>query len=347
MFVWTFAAILAASAFAREAMAPAPARAQNADQSVVAQAGDLYTAGKFKEAAELLKGALDKRQVPAGQIEPAREMLARALVKSGGARAEARQTFASILQMDAAYRPDPNRVPPDEIEVFDEALRDFQAEQLKAGQRVPASISFFFGHGKYSASAVNDAVKAFDAQPSIQSGGADEIKGDSEFGGSVRFPIRPKLSLDIELSRFRSTTSDRGVPSLNNAKTEYEIAAMPLAVSAYYGAYSTPKLRVNAFAGAGPMLVTQFKGEIPFISGIRLSVEDTKTGVYAHAGIEGEYLLASRLAVTGRVLGRYAKASKVVDDKTLEDNIFAPWNRRDVDFSGIGLDVGLRAYIGY
>lgn len=356
-FAWACVAVITASALAWESVAPAPAWAQTDQQSTVTQATDLYTQGKFKEAADLLKGALDKREIPAGDVERARELLARSLVKGGGARAEAREAFISILRMDAAYRPDPNRIPPDEIEVFDEALRDFQAEQLEAGKRVPASIAFFYGYGTYSASSVNDAVKAFDAQtglaPSgVQSGGADKIKGGSEFGGSVRFPIRPRFSLDIELARFRATTSDTGNRASIFGKSKYEISALPLIVSAYYGAYSTSKLRVNVFAGLGPMLVTAFRAETPFqvlLPGISLAVTNTKTGMYAHGGVEAEYLIVPRLGVTGRLLGRYAKVSKVVDDKRLLNPsfpFFGPWNGRDVSFSGFGFDIGLRAYIG-
>jgi len=38
-------------------------------------------------------------------------------------------------------------VPPDEMEVFNLALKEINAEQIEAGQRIPASLSFFYGTG--------------------------------------------------------------------------------------------------------------------------------------------------------------------------------------------------------
>ncbi|HVP14166.1 MAG TPA: hypothetical protein VMS88_01405, partial [Terriglobales bacterium] len=80
--------------------------AQAADP--LAQGTDLYNQGKFKEAVDLLKAAIDKNEVKASDLGPARELLARSMVKAD-MRGEARTTFVQILRKDNAYRPDPNK----------------------------------------------------------------------------------------------------------------------------------------------------------------------------------------------------------------------------------------------
>lgn len=310
----------------------------------VAQGNDLYNQGKFKEAADLLKGAINKGEVKPADLGAARELLARSMVKAD-MRGEARETFKAILRKDAAYRPDPNKVPPDEVAVFDEALRDYQAEQLEQGKRVPASIGGIFGYGMYNPKDINDAITKFDED--ISSGGADEIKGDTEFGGSVRLPLRPRLSLDLELLRFRSSVSDTGAGFFE--KTTFEISAIPMVASLYYNAWSKPKIRVNVFGGLGPMFVSELKVNVKIPSfPVAISESGTKTGFYGHLGLEGEYLITPRLALSGRVLGRMASAGKVISyDTKGETETYARFNDKGVSFSGLAFNLGLRAYIGY
>ncbi len=309
----------------------------------------LYNQGKFKEAVDLLKGAIDKGEVKGLQVEAARELMARSMVKAD-MRGEARETFVTILRKDAVYRPDPNKVPPDEVAVFNEALRDFQSEQLEQGKRIPASIGGNFGYAMYSPSDVNDAIKKFDQDFEI--GGAEEFKGDVEFGGSVRFPLRRSLSLDLEITRIHSKVHDDGNPSAPEWKpSEFEISALPVVANLYYSVLSTPRLRANLFGGAGPMLVTtltvtlnvQLAPELPSFAKTGL-----KTGFYGHGGVEGEFLVTPRISLTGRVLGRIASAGSVIDyDAKGATEGFARFNGKGLNFSGLAFNAGVRAYIGY
>jgi len=312
----------------------------------ISQGNDLYNQGKFKEAADLLKGAIDKGEVKPADLGAARELLARSMVKADR-RGEARETFKAILRKDAAYRPDPNKVPPDEVAVFDEALRDYQAEQLEQGKRIPASLGGVFGYGMFNPKEINDAIKKFDED--LNTGNAEEIKGASEFGGSVRFPLRPRISLDLEIMRFRAAVSDSGRPSDEIAPSDFQISAIPMVASIYYNAWSRPKFRVNVFGGLGPMFVTEVKVTYPFLflEGLGISIAENKTGFYAHAGVEGEFLVMPRLAVSGRVLGRMASAGKVISLPADYTENFGRFTDQSVSFSGLAFNVGLRAYIGY
>jgi hypothetical protein len=310
----------------------------------IAQGNDLYNQGKFKEAADLLKGAIDKGEVKPADLGAARELLARSMVKADR-RGEARETFKAILRKDGAYRPDPNKVPPDEVAVFDEALRDYQAEQIEQGKRIPASIGGIFGYGMFKPKDVNGAISEFGTNYSL--GNAKEIKGASEYGGSVRFPLRPKLSLDLEMSRFWATASQAETPSSTIPGADYRISSFPIVASIYYSAFSAPKLRVNVFGGLGPLVTTELSVKVPITGLGSISVSSDKTGIYAHAGGEVEYLIMPRLSLSGRVLGRYANAGKIISDASLKEGPFAPFVDKSVSFTGLAFNIGLRAYIGY
>ena len=52
-----------------------------------------------------------------------------------------------------------------------------------------------------------------------------EFDVDPSFGAAVRFPIKPRWSLEIEMQRFRATNADT-FPGQQQAK--YEITALPL-----------------------------------------------------------------------------------------------------------------------
>src|SRR5690348_8292255 len=183
--------LLVAGAFSPAGVAPA--RAQGADStqggSPVQQAQALYDQAKFADAAALLRTAIEQKQVTGNDELKARELLGRSLVKSGN-RLAAKDAFKALLHEDSAYRLDTLTVPPDEVEVFDLAVKDITAEQIASGQRVPASITLFGGVGSGANKTLGDVVKV--------GGGKDKFDSKGEFGGSVRFPLHPRISLDIE-----------------------------------------------------------------------------------------------------------------------------------------------------
>jgi hypothetical protein len=288
----------------------------------LAQGTELYNQGNFQEAADLLRTALGSNQVPTADQEAARELLARSLVKSG-ARLEARNVFIDILQRDAGYRADPNKVPPDEIGVFAEALREFKSRQMML-----TSLGGFGGMGFFSAGDFNDMVEEFDA-------GADEKKSGAEFGGSVRVPIRPKFSLEFELSHLRTETT-------GESDTKFEQSAMPLVVNGIFEIKGGSNLRMYGLVGAGPLLGGELKATVD-VFGLELSYGDSKTGIYLHGGLETEYLVTERFALNLRLLGRLARGGKL----EFPDIPTFPLHDKGVDFSGFAVQVGARAYIGY
>jgi len=314
------------------AFGPAAAVAQTDD---VAAAQTLYDQGNYAEAMQTLRDGLASGRITGGQVVAARELTARCQVKSGDV-AGARRTFLMILRSDPQYRPDPLRVPPDEMEAYNAARNEFDASQTRASQRIPASIELHYGIG----SGKNDDFGEF-----VASGGGDkEYDNDPLFGGSVRFPLASKWSLDLQIERFRATNKD-SIPGDNSA--DYEITAIPVAISVAYLVLDHPRYRVSAFAGGGPMLESTSSVNFPFFT-IDISVADTKVGTYLHGGLEGEYRFHPRFSVTGRALVRSAKATGLFKDTDFDlyGNGVSIANR-DIDFSGFAATVGLRGYIGY
>lgn len=314
-------------------LAPRVALAQSGP---VAQAQAQYDSGKFPEALATLQTALTSGEVTGSDALAARQLLARCQAKVGDVPA-ARKTFLQLLRQDPQFRLDEVTTPPDEVVVFREALRMFEEEQAVARQRIPASLAMSYGIG----SGANEDFGEYVAV----GGGDKEFDNKPFFGIGVRFPLAPRWSLDLELQRFRATNED-SVSGPQQAT--YELTATPLVVNVVYLVKDTGKMKVNVFAGGGPMLNAYAADKFLFFGSIALKVTDTKVGSYFHGGIEGEYSLHPRLAVTARALARSAKATKM-----FEDSEFSQYSgtttigNRDLDFSGYGLTLGLRGYIGY
>lgn len=312
-----------------------------AQSGPVAQAQAQYDAGKFPEALATLESALSSGAVTGSDAITARQLLGRCQAKVGDVSA-ARKTFLQVLRQDPQFRLDEVTTPPDEIVVFREALRTFEAEQEQASQRIPASISGFYGLG---------SGKNTDFGEYVALGGGDkEFDNKPFFGIGVRFPLAPKWSLDLELQRFRAVNEDTvTVPvSFFSGHGSYELTATPLVVSVVYLVHQGGKFRANVFAGGGPMLNCYAEDKFTFFGVIPLKTTDSKVGMYFHGGLEGEYMLHPKLSVTARALGRYAKAPKMFDGVEFTQYSGPETiGGRDLDFSGYGLTLGLRGYIGY
>lgn len=314
------------------AFGPPAAVAQTDDLSA---ALTLYDQGNYEQAMQTVRDGLASGRITGGQVAAARELMARCQVKMGDS-AGARRTFLLIMRSDPQYRPDPLRVPPDEMEVYNAARREFDAEQTRAEQRLPASIELHYGIG----SGANEDFGEYVAS----GGGDDEYENDPHFGGGVRFPLAPRWSLDIQIERFRATNAD----SFGTAGAKYEISALPVAISVAYLLMDHPRYRVSAFAGGGPMLEATSSLTFLFFGVIPLEVADDKVGTYLHGGLEAEYLLHPRFSVTGRALFRSAKASGLFEDTDFDlygegQNLMD----REIDFSGFAATIGVRAYVGY
>lgn len=308
-----------------------------AQSNPIAQAQQQYDGGKFAEALLTVRNAISTGAVMGSNVIGARELMARCQVKVGDA-AGARATFLQILRLDPQYRIDDVRTPPDEVAVFKQALAAFEAEQLQAKQRIPASVTGFVGIGSGSNEDIGEYVAI--------GGGDKKFDNKTMFGMSVRFPLAPRWSLDLELQRFRATNRDSFTVT-GSGPGEYELTATPMVVSLVYLVRDTGKLRANVFFGAGPMLNAYASDKFLLLGSIPIKTTDTKTGRYLHAGLEGEYALGSKLSLTGRVLFRSATASKMYDGLTFTQYATGNLGNRDMNFSGYGLTLGLRGYVGY
>lgn len=103
----------------------------------VARGQEYYEQARFDEAITLLRDLVDRGQLTGGDLQKARELLARAYVKKGYPT-QGKEVFKAILRDAPDWRPDPIRVPPDETAVFEQALKEFQAERAAAEPATPA-----------------------------------------------------------------------------------------------------------------------------------------------------------------------------------------------------------------
>lgn len=324
-------------------LVPASSRAQAPAAPTFDHALQLYNDSRFNEAIGEIESLLRGGALRGDQLNQARELRARCLAKLGR-RLESQEAYKAILSTDASYRADPVVIPPDEMEPFKLALKDFQAEQLQEGKRFPASIGFLYGVGQ----AVNQDLVDLASESGF--GEADDFEASNEFGYSVRFPLAPKLSVDVEVSRLRAETQDK---SLSTDHAEYTAAAIPIVTSVFYNVISNPRWRINGFGGLGALpseAVVEFQhdhlGRL-----IPVQIVGRKTGIYLHVGVEGELLASPRFAVLGRILARYANSGELdwnrPDFEVYQGFPASTLGGRSVDFSGLAAHIGVRAYIGY
>jgi len=302
------------------------------------EAQALYDGAKFDDAIAKIREGLSSGQLTGSDAVAARALMARCLVKSGN-RLEAKQAFKFVLRQQPGFRLDAATAGPDEQEVFDMAQKELTAEQIEAGKRIPASLSFNFGSG----SGDNEDM----AEIAVAGNGEDKYTTKPQIGGSVRFPITQRLSLDLELQRLRATNKD-AIPEPNTA--HYEITAYPLSLSLYHSTFTSRYLRLNLFAGGGLLssAISRIDLMLNFGSGdVPVSVAGEKTGSYFHGGLEAEVLVHPRVSLAGRLMGRSAKAEKVLDEYGFDAYGSASLKDRTIDFSGFAATLGLRAYIGY
>lgn len=297
------------------------------------EAQSLYDGAKFTDAVARIRTALSTGEVSGSEAIAARALMARCLVKAGN-RLEAKQAFKFVLRQQPGWRPDAS-VGPDEREVFELAQRELTAEQIEAGKRIPASLSFNFGTGPGD----NEDM----AELATPGGGEEKYDVKPQIGGAVRFPVTRNLSLELEMQRLRATNVAGTAPN----ETRFEITAYPVSVSLFYTLYTQRWVRANLFAGGGLLSSAISKIEFDDFGGTALNVSGQKNGSYFHGGAEAELLLHPRVAIAGRVMGRSAKAEKVMDEFDFLAWGVASLKNRKIDFSGFSATLGLRAYIGY
>lgn len=296
------------------------------------EAQQLYDSAQFSEAIAKLKTALSSGQLKGNDAIAARALSARCEVKLGN-RLEAKEGFKFVLRQQPGYKLDANTAGPDEQEVFQLAKNELTSEQIESGKRIPASLAFNVGWGNGDNTDMGGMSSQLDAP--------DKYNAETQFGGAVRFPVSPKLLLEVELQRFRAT--NQSTLPLDQGGAEFEITALPISLSLYYPAYTMHWLRLNVFAGGG-ILTTATSSITLDLSNIPVTISGQKNGPYFHGGLEAEVLLHPRFTLSGRVMGRSAKVDDVMSELSFNPDLFAD---RAIDFSGFAATIGLRAYIGY
>jgi len=203
------------------------------------------------------------------------------------------------------------------------------------------SLGGNFGVGLYSNSKINDFLDSVSTSGSL-SPTLKHPKSGWEYGGSLRYGISPKASLDYELNLLNG----KGKTDLTNPageKVEVKTTGLAGPLSLYYELGKSDKSAFNFFVGVGPMFGTKFKIKASDSSTTVTDEAKSKTGLYAHAGFEGDYMLSESFAITARALGRYAKAKNVTwTDPTDPSNVIV----KDVNLSGGAFSLGLRAFFG-
>jgi hypothetical protein len=187
------------------------------------------------------------------------------------------------------------------------------------------SIGGNFGTGMYSNSDINDILKA-ETPP------RDEISSGWEYGGSLRYGISDKLSIDAEGSKINasSTTSDPA----GDGDEHWSVKTFAIPVTLNYALAQSEKYAFNLFAGGGPMISAKLEGR----DDTDKIETDGQTKFMGQGGLEGMWLASPKMAITARVLGRTAKISN------LESGGVA--SGIDADLSGVAFSLGLRAFFG-
>ncbi len=207
------------------------------------------------------------------------------------------------------------------------------------------SVGGNFGVGMYSNTKINDYLDSLSTAdafvPTLK-----HPKSGWEYGGSIRYGISPKASLDYEINLMNGkgktdVTSVGGNPTTGTEEVKMTGVAAPL--SLYYELGKSEKSVFNFFVGVGPMLSTKFK-DTASSGGTTVTTESkSKAGLYAHLGFEGDYMLSKSFAITARALGRYAKAKDVTYTDPTDPSLAL---KKDVNLSGGAFSLGLRAFFG-
>jgi hypothetical protein len=188
------------------------------------------------------------------------------------------------------------------------------------------SLGANFGVGTYSNSNLNDQLEA---------DGIKAVKDGYEFGGTIRKGMSVKSSLELEgMTMNGKSTTEEGTSSLD---VHTKGIAMP--VNFLYALSQNDTHDFNLLVGAGPVLNMHgtFHAEDP--SGSGDTETGSKTAFMAQGGFEGDYKVSTQFALSGRVLGRYAKASDVDVDKN--DSSAGTF---DIDHSGFAFSLGMRMF---
>ena len=197
---------------------------------------------------------------------------------------------------------------------------------VPASAEGPWSLGANFGVGTYSNSDLNDDLEA---------SGLKAVKDGWEFGGTIRKGMSPKTSLELEgMMMDGKSTTEEGTTTV-----DFHTKGIAMPVNFLYGLSQNDTHDFSLLVGAGP--VFNMKGTANAEdSGVTAETESgSKTAFMAQGGFEGDYKVSTKFALSGRVLGRYAKANDVdVNKDDPSDGTF------DIDHSGFAFSLGMRMF---
>lgn len=193
------------------------------------------------------------------------------------------------------------------------------------------SLGGNFGVGTYSNSDFNETAEASFA-PLIGTSIKD-VKDGWEYGGTLRYGMSDKTSLELEgMSMNGKSTTD-----FTGGSLDLQTKTFATPVNLLIGLSANDKYDFNAIVGAGPMWGAKATGEANGTS----SETASKTAFMGQGGFEGDYMMSRQFALSGRVLGRYAKASDVDLDKDDPSQ-----GTVDLNMSGFAFNLGIRMFFG-
>ena len=142
-FLATALVAIALTSGAIPVLVPTPAFAASA---VLDDAQKMYDSAKFEDAIAKVRAGLSTGTLTGSDAINGRALLARCLVKAGK-RIEGKEAFKGVLRQDAGFRLDGAVVPPDEMDVFNLAAKEINAEQIEEGNRLVGEFTEVGGPG--------------------------------------------------------------------------------------------------------------------------------------------------------------------------------------------------------
>jgi hypothetical protein len=187
------------------------------------------------------------------------------------------------------------------------------------------SLGANFGVGTYSNKDVNDGLPT----------GVDDIKDGWEFGGTIRKGMSVKTSLELEGMMMDGKTTYES----SGTTADFHTKGIAMPVNFLYALSQNDTHDFNLLVGAGPVFNMHGTSKIEDTTGTFEGESASKTAFMAQGGFEGDYKVSTQFALSGRVLGRYAKASDVDLDKTDPSQ-----GSIDIDHSGFAFSLGMRMF---
>jgi len=187
------------------------------------------------------------------------------------------------------------------------------------------SLGANFGVGTYSNKDVNQGLPD----------GVDDIKDGWEFGGTIRKGMSVKTSLELEGMMMDGKTTYES----SGTTADFHTKGIAMPVNFLYGLSQNDTHDFNLLVGAGPVFNMHGSSTVETGSSTVEGESASKTTFMAQGGFEGDYKVSTQFALSGRVLGRYAKASDVdVNKDDPSDGSF------DIDHSGFAFSLGMRMF---